>query len=64
MITELKCLNLIIWMLQKKHKEMSTDKEQSIEVPENNNENNPIPNSNEIMANYTKTELQGTEYVY
>ena len=39
----------------------TTDKEQSIEVPKNNNENDPIPKSNEIMANHIKTETQGTE---
>ena len=36
---------------------MSTDEEQSIEVYENNQENDQDPNSTEIMANHIKTEF-------
>ena len=44
-------------VVKKKHKRMSTDEEQSVEVYEKNQENDPDPNSTEIMANHIKTEL-------
>jgi len=41
---------------------MSADEGTSIEVHDNDNqENDPIPNLTEIMAEHTKTELHGTE---
>ena len=48
MVTELKCLNLI-GCCQNKHKRMSTDEEQSVEVYEKNQENDPDPKSTEII---------------
>ena len=40
---------------------MSTDKEQSVEVYEKNQENDPDPNSTEIIAKQIKTETNDTE---
>jgi len=42
-------------------KRTSADQGANIEVPENNEENDPIPKSTDITADHIETELHGTE---